>query len=78
MGLMMFQIMKLKIARSKMLPQPLWVPEHSQIAVTNLRDSAVRPRLKHIPRNKRRLHCLHRLVPQYPRLPVMPNMSHIL
>src|SRR5687768_4888083 len=74
---MMFQIMELEIRRPEMLTQPPRMLEHPQVALAHLRQAAVRPGLEHIARDKGRLRRLHRLVPQYPRLPIMPDVLHI-
>ena len=61
--LMVFEIMKLKIARAEMLTQTFRVFEHSQIAVTYLCDTPISPRLKHRRGNQTGFQCLHRFMP---------------
>ncbi len=75
---MVFEIVKLKIRGPKMIAQPFGMLKHPQITFANLSHTAINPRFKHIPRNKRDPRRLHCLMPQNPRLPVMPDVLDIL
>src|SRR6478735_5064442 len=50
------------------------MPEHTKITIAYLRNAAVGTRPEHRRRNECGLSRLHYLVPEYPRLPVMPYM----
>lgn len=73
----MLDVMELESGRAKMLAEPLRMAEHSQIAVADLCDTPVGPRLEHVARDEERLCGLHRLVPQYPWLPVMAHVLNL-
>ncbi len=76
--LVVLDIMEFEIARAKMLSKTLRMAEHSEVAFAYLCHATVGSGLEHITRDEGSLRRLHCLVPQYPRLPIMPYVLDIL
>jgi hypothetical protein len=73
----MFEKVEFEIAGAEVLAKPPRMPEHPEVTVRDLCDTAVRPRPEHIRRNERGLCRLHGFVTQDPRLPVVPDVRDI-
>src|SRR5436190_4673498 len=77
MALMVLDVVEFEIARPKAFAQPLRMSEHAKITIAYLRDAAVGPCPEHRRRNQGSLCRLHYLVPEYPRLPIVPDMFDV-
>src|SRR5205085_11572146 len=76
-ALMMFEEVKLEVARTEMLADAARVLEHAEITLAHLRDAAIYARAKHVARNEAGLERLQRLVAQDPRLPIEADVRDV-
>ena len=74
MTLVVFNVVKFEVAWPEMFLQAFRVFEHPEIAVAHLRNAPVRACLEQRRRDQASLYRLHRLMPEYPRLPIMPDV----
>ena len=74
----MLDVMEFEVTCAKSLPQAFRMFEHPQVAFADLGDASIRARPEHRRRNQGGFRCLHRLMPQYPRLPIVSDMLDIL
>src|ERR1051325_2119179 len=73
----MFEKVKLKIAIAEVFPNFMRVTEHAEIAIANLRHTAVNASLEHVAGDDRRLHGLERFMTQHPGLPIQTDVRDV-